>query len=65
MNQKSYNYFMKADTEPYIDEWIAVVDNKVVSHGKNAKKVFQEAKHKFPGKSPLITKVPGKETMIL
>ena len=56
---------MKADTEPYIDEWIAVVDNKVVSHGKNAKKVFQEAKHKFPGKSPLITKVPGKETMIL
>lgn len=65
MDEKSYNYFMKVDTTSFIDEWVAIVDDKIVSHGKNIKRVFQEAKQKFPNKNPLITKVPGKETMIL
>ena len=63
--EDSYNFFMEANVENYIDEWVAVVDSKIVSHGKNVEKVIKEAKKKYPKKKPLITRVPGKETMIL
>ena len=63
--EESYNFFMEANVENYIDEWVAVVDSEIVSHGKNVEKVIKEAKRKYPKKKPLITRVPGKETMIL
>lgn len=63
--EESYNFFMETNVENYIDEWVAIVDSKIVSHGKNAEKVIKEAKKKCPNKRPLITKVPGNETMIL
>ncbi len=61
----NYNFFMKEDVSPYLDQWIAIVDSKIVSHGKDVRQVFEEARKRFPGKRPLVTKVPGKETMIL
>ena len=62
---KSYNYFMKADLSRYIGEWVAIVDDEVVAHGQDVKKIYEESKRKYPKKKPLITKVPEKETMIL
>lgn len=55
---------MKANLDSYIGEWIAICDKKIVSHGKNVKEVFSEAKKTCPNKRPLITKVPDKQTMI-
>jgi hypothetical protein len=60
----NYNFFMKTDVSPYIGEWIAICDKKIVSHGFNAKKVFENAKAQYPDKRTLITKVPEKGTMI-
>lgn len=65
MKNESYDFFLKADMKPYIDEWIAIVDSKVVSHGKNVKEVFAQAKKQYPKGRPVITKIPGKQTMIL
>jgi len=62
--EKNYNFYMHMDLGHYIGEWIAICDQKLVSHGKNVKKVFQEAKKKCPGKRPFLTKVPEKNTMI-
>ena len=64
MNE-NYNFFMKEDVSAYVDQWIAVTDNKIVSHGKNAKQVFEEAKKNSPEKGILIAKIPGKETTII
>jgi hypothetical protein len=62
---KNYSFFMKADMSSYIDQWVAVVDRRVIAHGKDAKQVFDEAKRKAPKKRPLIAKIPGKQAMIL
>ena len=62
---KSYNYFLKADLSKYVGEWIAIIDDKIVAHGHDVKKIYKEAKERYPKKRPLITKVPEKETMIL
>ena len=61
---KNYNFFMKLNVEEYIGEWIAICDQEVISHGKDVKTVFREAKKRCPKEKPLLTKIPDKETMI-
>ena len=63
MNE-NYQFFMKTNLEPYIGEWIAVCNKQIVSHGRNVKEVFREAREKCPKERPLVTRVPNKETMI-
>lgn len=61
----AYNFFLHTDLSKYENEWVAIVDNEVVSHSKDVKKVYQEAKKKFPNKEPLITKASANETLIV
>ena len=49
----------------YSGEWVAIVGKEVVAHGKDVKKLLLAAKNKFPGKEPLIAKVPPKNLHML
>ena len=62
--ETNYEFFMKTDVSEYIGEWIAIIDSNIVAHGKNLKEVLNQAKQIYPGKRPLIAKIPDKETMI-
>ncbi len=64
MTVATYNAFMKANLTNYVGEWIVVVDDEIVSHGKDIKTIYSIAKEKYPDKTPLITKVPDKATCI-
>lgn len=64
MLSENYEFFISAELAPFIGEWIAICDKKIVSHGSSAKEVFCEAKKRYPNKKPLLTKVPEKDTMI-
>ena len=55
---------MEADLSKYIGKWIVINNQKVVSSGISAKKVFNEAKDKYPHEKLLLVRVPEKETMI-
>jgi disulfide oxidoreductase YuzD len=46
-------------------EYVAIIEDKIITHGKDAKKVYQEAKDKFPKKTIFLGQVPRKEAMIL
>jgi hypothetical protein len=35
---KNYNFFMKTNVYRYLGEWVAICDEKIVSHGKDAKR---------------------------
>lgn len=61
---KNYQFFMKTSMNQYVGEWVAICSQKVVAHGKDVKKVFNDAKEKCPKERPLLTRVPDKETMI-
>ena len=61
---KNYNFFMKTNVDNYTGQWVAVCNQKIISHGKNAKEVFKEAKKACPKERPLLTRVPDKEAMI-
>lgn len=53
------------DLGKYVDKWIAIVDDEIVSVGNTGKEVFKHAKQKHPEKIPLILKVPSDTVMLL
>lgn len=61
----NYNAFLKLNTKNYPNKWIAMIDGKVVSSSSNFKETYREATRKFPGKRPLIAKIPSTRAMIL
>ncbi len=48
---KEFEFYLKADLSKYEGKYIAIVEDKVITSGGNAKKVFEEAQkkqEKFP-----------------
>ncbi len=64
MKKDAYQQFLDLDLSPYSGEWVAILGDKVVSHGKHVKMVFNQAKKKHPGKIPALARVPGKEAWL-
>lgn len=60
----NHNFFVSTDLSQYMGEWIAVSDEKVISHGKDFKEVFNKAKKADPKARPFVAKVPTEQTMI-
>ncbi len=63
--QEAHEYYLKADLTSYMDEWVAILGNAIVAHGKNAKDVYQAAEKNYNAREILFVKVPGKTAMIL
>ncbi len=64
VKSKEFEFYVKADLRRYEGKYIAIVEDKVVASGNNAKEVFEEAKKKT-GKIPTMAKIPREETLIL
>jgi len=64
MVSKEFQFYVKADFSKYKGRYIAIVDDKVVASGENAKEVWEEAKKKT-GKIPTLAKIPKEEALIL
>ena len=47
-----------------ISKYVAIVGNRVVTSGENAKEVWETAKAKYPDKTPSLAKVPKEELLI-
>lgn len=62
--KQNYEFFIETDLQEYEGEWVAICNNKIVAHGKDVKKVFEDAQKKFPKNKPLLSKIPSKATMI-
>lgn len=62
---KNYEWYVKADMRKFAGKWVAIVDQKPVASGIDAKKVYEEAKAKFPNRKPSLAKVPTPDTLVL
>ena len=60
----NYDFYATANLSQYSGEWVAILNKKVVAHGKNLKEVLKKAKESFPQAAPFIAKVPSKEILI-
>ena len=64
MKSVEFEFYLKADLSRYEGRYVAIVGNKVVAHGDNAKEVIEEAKRRFPDKTPTLAKIPKADTFI-
>lgn len=64
MKSKEFEFYVKADLSKYEGKYIAIVGDEVVASGSNAKDVLEEAKKKFPDKTPTLAKIPTQDTLI-
>ncbi len=56
--EKNFNYFLNNDFLEYKDgEWVAICNNKVISHGLVLKEVIEKAKKIVPISKILLSKV--------
>ena len=65
MSSKEFNFYLKADLNEYEGKFVAIIGEKVVSFGFNAKSVLEEARKKFPRQRALLARIPREETLIL
>ena len=67
VGMSEYEYVLSVGDKlgDYVDEWIAVVDNKIVAKGKTPKEVYEKAKELNRSKVPFIMKVPTGKVMVL
>jgi hypothetical protein len=49
---------MWRELSPYLGEWVAIVDFKIISHGENQEVVMNEARAAHPGIEPFLMRVP-------
>lgn len=65
MPSKDFDWFVSADLSRYKGEYVAIVDERVVTHGDNAKEVWENAKQQHPDKIPALAKIPRDDILIL
>lgn len=49
----------------YEGKWVAIIGEKIVSSGKDAKEAYEIAKKGFPNNEPLLEFIPKKELLVL
>ena len=61
---RGFDTFINADLSKYMDEWICIVDDKIIFHGDGIKKGYKMTEEKYPGKLITIARVPGETNCI-
>ncbi|MBI5148211.1 hypothetical protein HZA33_00860 [Candidatus Pacearchaeota archaeon] len=61
----NFESLSEKDISAYAGEWIAVVKNKIVIHGKSFREVYTFVKKNYPKDKPLIGKLPEAIPIVL
>ncbi|MEK6927289.1 MAG: DUF5678 domain-containing protein [Nanoarchaeota archaeon] len=62
--ESNYDFYMSEDLSSYSGEWVAISNNKIISHGKDVRMVAKEAMIVCGNKKFLLSKIPSNETLI-
>ncbi len=60
----NYDFFVRTNTSNYQGQWVAIAGKKIVSHGNDAQKVYENAKKKTSTQISLA-KVPDKQVLVM
>lgn len=61
----NYEFFLHADTSAYKGQWIAIADQKILAHGKDARRVYRAAEKKHPKGNISLAKAPDEQMLVL
>lgn len=56
---QNYQTYLKLDLSQYVGQWIAIFKDKIIMHGANPKKVYEEAMKISDNKQVMLVRVPN------
>lgn len=62
---ENYEFFVNENLEEYENRWVAIIESKVVAAADDIKSLMKEVKRLYPGKEPLVAKVPSRKMEII
>jgi len=62
---ENFQAFLKLDTSKYLNQYIVMIDKKVVANGKDIVSMLASVREKYPHKTPFIAKIPEKSVLVL
>ena len=62
---ENFQTFLKLDTSKYLNQYIVMIDKKVVANGKDIVSMLKAVRKKHPRKIPFIAKIPDKSVLVL
>ncbi len=62
---ENFQTFVKLDTSEYTNQYIVMINKKVVANGKDLVSMLKSVRKKYPHKTPFIAKIPEKSVLVL
>lgn len=62
---KNLQRYLRLDKATYKNQYVVLVEGKVVAKGKNIEKILKRVHKTYPRKVPFVAKVPGDEVLVL
>ena len=62
---KNFQTFLKLDLSKLTDQYVVLVDKKLVAKGKDIVSLLKVVRKKYPDKTPFIAKIPDKSALVL
>ena len=62
---KNFQAFLKLDLSKLTDQYIILVDKKLVAQGKDIVSLLENVRFQYPDKIPFIAKIPDKSALVL
>ncbi len=65
MPSRDYEWFVRTDMKKYRGKYVILKGKKVVAAGTNLKQLIRKFGERYPGQTPIVTKIPKDEVLIL
>ena len=62
---ENFQAFLKLDKEKYVNEYVVIVNKKLIATGKDIVSMLKSAKKKYPKATPFVAKIPDKSVLVL
>ncbi|MBI5244097.1 MAG: hypothetical protein HY922_10550 [Elusimicrobia bacterium] len=62
---KNLQAYLKLNLERFPDQYVVLVDGKLIGAGASLEPLLRRARRKHPRKTPFVAKIPGPQTLIL
>lgn len=62
---KNFQAFLKLNKEKYADEYVVLVNEKLVAVGCDIAAMLKSVRKRYPKSTPFVGKVPDKSVLVL
>ena len=62
---ENFQAFLKLDASKYSNQYVVIVDKKLIASGKDIVSMLKTARKEYPKKIPFVAKIPEKSVLVL